>query len=565
MVHPRRNPRRNPQQDQYGYDRDQQDQQNPQGQGQNLDNGQVLHQVLTMQTQLMQTMMQAVTAMQQQQQQAPPPPPPPPQNQNRLTEFLRTRPPTLAVTRDPLEADDWLKATEKKLLIAQCTEREKVLFATHQLYGPASDWWDAHSASHPNAEAITWDEFKTSFRAHFVPAGLIRLKKREFHDLKQGNLSVAEYLTRFTQLSRYAPEDVNTDDKKQDLFLNGLHNDIQLQLLNTDYSNFQKLVDKAIIIEGKQTEIERDGKRKLSFTGQQSNANTRPRLMQPSSPFFRGPNTVRPPMPAQRNQFQMQRLNSQFQPQRQNFQIQRPSNPAQRSNPQAPRPATPQAPGAQQNPAAPAAPGAPPRGPCFNCGQNGHFANRCPMKNVNPVTGANQQLLQARNTNQVQQNYAYGRVNHVTTEDAQQAPDVVFGMFLANSNPATVLFDSGASHSFISSRFVATHNLPIATMSHTMLVTSPGGEMKTRHLCPAVSVSIRGVDFLSNLIVLDSPGIDIILGMNWLKKYDRVIHCARQVVQLTCANGTKVEFVAAPSTRTSANVNKIKVIPMEEI
>ena len=180
-----------------------------------------------MQTQLMQTKMQAVTAMQQQQQ-MPPPPPPPPQNQNRLAEFLRTRPPSLAITHDPLEADDWLKSTEKKLLIAQCTEREKIVFATHQLYGPAADWWDAHSTLHPNAEAITWNEFKTSFRAHFVPAGLIRLKKREFHDLKQGNLSVAEYLARFTQLSRYAPEDVNTDDKKQDLFLNGLHNDIQL-------------------------------------------------------------------------------------------------------------------------------------------------------------------------------------------------------------------------------------------------------------------------------------------------------------------------------------------------
>jgi hypothetical protein len=71
-----------------------------------------------MQTQLMQTVMQAVTAMQQQQ--APPPPLPPPQN--RLVEFLQMSPPQLNVTRDPLEADDWLKATEKKLLIAQCTE-----------------------------------------------------------------------------------------------------------------------------------------------------------------------------------------------------------------------------------------------------------------------------------------------------------------------------------------------------------------------------------------------------------------------------------------------------------
>jgi hypothetical protein len=83
------------------------------GNDQNLDNGQALHQVLAMQTQLMQTVMQAVTAMQQQ---APPPPPPLPQNW--LAEFLRMRPLQLNVTSDPLEANDWLKAIEKKLLIA---------------------------------------------------------------------------------------------------------------------------------------------------------------------------------------------------------------------------------------------------------------------------------------------------------------------------------------------------------------------------------------------------------------------------------------------------------------
>jgi hypothetical protein len=55
--------------------------------------------------------------------------------------------------------------------------------------------------------------------------------------------------------------------------------------LNTDYTSIQKLVDKAIIIEAKQAEIERDRKRKLQLTGQQSNANTWARLMQPQSPF----------------------------------------------------------------------------------------------------------------------------------------------------------------------------------------------------------------------------------------------------------------------------------------
>jgi hypothetical protein len=117
----------------------------------------------------------------------------------------------------------------------------------------------------------------------------------------------------------------------------------------------------------------------------------------------------------------------------------------------------------------------------------------------------------------------YGRVNHMTSDEAQQAQDIVLGMFLASSHPATVLFDSGASHSFISSGFITKHSLPIATMKHTMLVSSPGGEMRTKHICPAVSVTIRRVDFPSNLILLDSKSIDIILGMDWLSMYDGVI------------------------------------------
>jgi hypothetical protein len=120
----------------------------------------------------------------------------------------------------------------------------------------------------------------------------------------------------------------------------------------------------------------------------------------------------------------------------------------------------------------------------------------------------------------------------VTTEEAQQSQDVVLGMFLANSHPATVLFDSRALHSFISSKFVAKHNLPITIMKYIMIVSSLGGEMKTKHICPAISIAIRGVDFLSNLIIIDSKGIDIILRMDWLRKYDRVILCSKRAISL---------------------------------
>jgi hypothetical protein len=81
-------------------------------------------------------------------------------------------------------------------------------------------------------------------------------------------------------------------------------------------------------------------------------------------------------------------------------------------------------------------------------------------------------------------------VNHMTAEEAQQSQYVVLRMFLANSHPATFLFDSRALHSFISSTFVAKHNLPITIMKYTMIVSSPGGEIKTKHICPAISIAI---------------------------------------------------------------------------
>jgi hypothetical protein len=77
----------------------------------------------------------------------------------------------------------------------------------------------------------------------------MELKRKEFADLKQGGMTVNVYLNSFIQLSRYAPDEVSTNEKKQDMFLNGLNDDIQFQLLNTDYSDFQHMVDKAIVIE----------------------------------------------------------------------------------------------------------------------------------------------------------------------------------------------------------------------------------------------------------------------------------------------------------------------------
>jgi hypothetical protein len=87
-------------------------------------------------------MQQTMVSMQAAQPQALPPPP-----RDMLGDFQRTKPPTFSHVVEPMDADDWLKFVEKKLQVVQYNNQEKVLLASHQLSGPATDWWDAYVES----------------------------------------------------------------------------------------------------------------------------------------------------------------------------------------------------------------------------------------------------------------------------------------------------------------------------------------------------------------------------------------------------------------------------------
>jgi hypothetical protein len=147
----------------------------------------------------------------------------------------------------------------------------------------------------------------------------------------------------------------------------------------------------------------------------------------------------------------------------------------------------------------------------------------------------------------------------VVVEEAQEAPDIVIGMFLINDTSTVVLFDSGASHSFISAAYVGKHNLPLARLRCKMIVSSLGGDMPVRQLCPKVILKIRGVDFVTNLIVLESKGIDVILRIVQFSKHKVLIDCAKKSVKLTTPEGKEMEFVAELVDTTKGVANRAKV------
>jgi hypothetical protein len=96
---------------------------------------------------------------------------------------------------------------------------------------------------------------------------MIKLKQREFLALKQGNMSVNKYLDKFTQLSCYAPEQVNTDPKRQERFLDSLIEPLNYQLQSHNFPDFATLRNKAIGLENKRVELG-EQKRKFQSRGQ---------------------------------------------------------------------------------------------------------------------------------------------------------------------------------------------------------------------------------------------------------------------------------------------------------
>ena len=117
-------------------------------------------------------------------------------------------------------------------------------------------------------------------------------------------------------------------------------------------------------------------------------------------------------------------------------------------------------------------------------------------------------------------------MNHIDVEEVEDQPDAVIGKFLVKSITAFLLFDTGASHSYISRGFVDKYNLPTKVLRTPMLVSSPGAEYMARRWCDRLPLRIGNYVFPSDLIVLESQGLDVILGMDWLSKCEGNIECA---------------------------------------
>ncbi|XP_042035164.1 uncharacterized protein LOC121781496 [Salvia splendens] len=133
----------------------------------------------------------------------------------------------------------------------ECTDKERLACVTFQLTGPADFWWDTklRTMNPERREALTWEIFKEEIYNKYVPMSYRRAKIVEFHTLKQGNMTVTEYDRALCEMTRYAPELVDTDEKMAENFRAGLKHEIRVAVASRRGLSYSEILACALDVE----------------------------------------------------------------------------------------------------------------------------------------------------------------------------------------------------------------------------------------------------------------------------------------------------------------------------
>ncbi|XP_052732508.1 uncharacterized protein LOC108341297 [Vigna angularis] len=403
----------------------------------------------------------------------------PPTAEWSLESFLQHRPAKFNGKGLPDEADQWLRDMEWIYDAKRCPDDSRLAFTEYLLTGEASHWWSSMKMLLAEAQSpISWEVFRAKFYEEYFPDSVRFAKEVEFLQLVQGGMSVSEYTNKFKHLVRFNTM-ATSGEWQCRKFENGLRSDLKVLISSLCIRSFPAMVERAKVLEKNVVEAEQQKKQQVSRGPVLSRGATNVRR----SPY------VRPAQSPSGSQA-LVTVGQSGQP--------RSVACFQCGGPHL-RWACPQLNGGKY---------------CTKCRRSGHSDQECNM--------GGRAVSRPPNAGRVQQGrggraQATGRVYAITSAEAARSGTLITSTCVLYGKPCCVLYDSGATHSFISKACVEKLGLVESELQFDLVVSTPAaGGIKTSTVCVRCPIEVEGRRYKVNLICLPLQDLEVILGMDWL-------------------------------------------------
>ncbi|KAI3808912.1 hypothetical protein L1987_24875 [Smallanthus sonchifolius] len=410
----------------------------------------------------------------------------------------------------------WIEKTESVLALSKCAKEDKVLYDSNLFKNFALEWWNAlvSAKGRERAYRMSWDSFKDRAKRKFCPINEVEQIEQKFLNLRMVGSNHQDYMTKLLEYARLVLHLATPELNIIKRYIYGLVSEIRDMVKVSKPKTIDDAMDiGAQLMDGMIRTME-ENKRKETFSRwkvdfKKTNQGSSTRERKFSIPECK--------ICKKRHLGKCRLLTTCPECKCMGY-----------HNNQCPRMKV---------------------VTCYNCDETGHYKSECPNLKATGGSGT-------KPTTEAKKNARAFRLN---AKEADKMTDVIYGTFLVDNAYAKVLFDSGATQSFIDHKLCKLFDKPLAKLDKTYQVKTANGDLiQVAESLNGCSITLSGHVIPIQLLQMDLDGFDIVLGMDWLATNEAHILCDSKVIELRTPSGEIVTIKGDKSTNPVGLISMIK-------